>query len=196
MVSRLPQLLSPNLLADGDECVLGLMAKHLAQGKEFPIFFYGQHYGLSSVEAAAGAAAFLIFGTGALPLKLSMLAVWTIGVLFLFLALSRLLGNRGSFWITAALHPQSCLGRLVDEGEGRVSHVVHGDSGVGVAARAGPEARHRRAMADRGRTDRRDLSRATALAARRAAAPGDRPRLTPAPVVGSHVSRRRGSGNP
>jgi hypothetical protein len=33
-LSRLPQLRSPNLLADGDECVLGLMAKHVAQGKE------------------------------------------------------------------------------------------------------------------------------------------------------------------
>ena len=37
-VSRLPQLLSPNLLLDGDECTLGLMARHVAQGKEFPIF--------------------------------------------------------------------------------------------------------------------------------------------------------------
>jgi hypothetical protein len=32
VVSRLPQLQSPNLLVDGDECVLGLMAKHVAQG--------------------------------------------------------------------------------------------------------------------------------------------------------------------
>jgi hypothetical protein len=52
IVSRLPQLRSPNLLVDGDECVLGLMAKHVAQGKELPIFFYGQHYALSSVGAA------------------------------------------------------------------------------------------------------------------------------------------------
>ena len=101
VVSRLPQLRSPNLLVDGDESVLGLMAKHVAQGKEFPIFFYGQHYGLSSVEAAAGAAAFVIFGTGALPLKLAMLALWTLGVLFLFLAQSKLLGAARSFWITA-----------------------------------------------------------------------------------------------
>jgi hypothetical protein len=103
VVSRLPQLRSPNLLVDGDEAVLGLMAKHVAQGKELPIFFYGQHYGLSSVEAAAGAAAFVIFGTGALPLKLAMLALWTLGVLFLFLAQSKLLGASRSFWITAVL---------------------------------------------------------------------------------------------
>jgi len=54
VASRLPQLRSPNLLVDGDESVLGLMAKHLAQRKEFPIFFYGQHYAFSPVEAAAG----------------------------------------------------------------------------------------------------------------------------------------------
>jgi hypothetical protein len=103
VVSRLPQLLSPNLLLDGDECTLGLMAKHLVQGKEFPIFFWGQHYGLVSVEAAAGALAFLIVGTNALALKLAMLALWTAGVLFLFLAQSRILGNTRSFWITSVL---------------------------------------------------------------------------------------------
>jgi hypothetical protein len=103
VVSRLPQLLSPNLLLDGDECTLGLMAKHLAQGREFPIFFYGQHYGFSLVEVAAGALGFVMFGTGALLLKLSMLALWTMGVLFLFMAQSRLLGPGRSFWISSVL---------------------------------------------------------------------------------------------
>ena len=103
VVSRLPQLLSPNLLLDGDECYLGLMAKHVAQGKEFPIFFYGQHFGFAPVEAAAGALGFVTFGTGALTLKLAMLALWTVGVLFLFLALSRLLGATRSFWIASVL---------------------------------------------------------------------------------------------
>ena len=41
VVSRLPQLLSPNLLLDGDECILGLMAKHVAEGREFPSSFMG-----------------------------------------------------------------------------------------------------------------------------------------------------------
>src|SRR5262249_47721494 len=42
LVSRLPQLFSGDLLLDGDECILGLMAKHVAEGRDFPIFFYGQ----------------------------------------------------------------------------------------------------------------------------------------------------------
>jgi hypothetical protein len=103
IVSRLPQLRSPNLLADGDECVLGLMAKHVAQGKEFPVFFYGQHYALSTLEAAAGALGFLGFGVSAMSLKLAMLALWTVGVLFVFLAQSRFVGASRSFWITSVL---------------------------------------------------------------------------------------------
>jgi hypothetical protein len=103
VVSRLPQLQSPNLLVDGDESVLGLMAKHVAQGKEFPVFFYGQHYALETFEAGAGALGFLLFGVSALTLKLAMLALWTVGALFWFLALSRLLGTTRGFWITAIL---------------------------------------------------------------------------------------------
>src|SRR5690242_11859942 len=75
LASRLPQLLSPNLLLEGDECILGLMGMHLAQGRELPLFFYGQKYGLSIVEAPAAALSFLIFGVGAVPLKLAMLAI-------------------------------------------------------------------------------------------------------------------------
>lgn len=103
LISRLPQLRSPNLLADGDECVLGLMAKHVAQGREFPIFFYGQHYAFSPVEETAGALAFVLFGVGAVPLKLAMLALWTVGVLFFFFALSKVIGTPRSFAATAVL---------------------------------------------------------------------------------------------
>jgi hypothetical protein len=67
LVVRLPQLLSPNLLLEGDECVLGLMGMHLARRREFPIFFYGQTYGLSVVEAPAAALSFAIAGVGPVP---------------------------------------------------------------------------------------------------------------------------------
>ena len=103
VVSRLPQLLSPNLLVDGDECVLGLMAKHLLERREIPLFFWGQRYGLSTVEASAGAASFALFGVGPVPLKIAMLALWVIGVLFVFLALARIVGNTRGFWITLVL---------------------------------------------------------------------------------------------
>ena len=44
VLSRMPYLLSPNLLLDGDECVIGLMARHMYEGKGFSIFFWGQQY--------------------------------------------------------------------------------------------------------------------------------------------------------
>lgn len=103
VASRLPQLRGPNLLIDGDESVLGLMAKHFSQGKELPLFFYGQHYALATVEAGAAALSFRIFGVGALPLKAAMLALWIAGVLLLFLVQSRFLGTRMSFWVAAVL---------------------------------------------------------------------------------------------
>ena len=103
LVSRLPQLLSRNLLLEGDECILGLMGRHVAQGHEFPIFFYGQKYGLSIVEAPAAALSFTLFGSGAVPLKIAILAIWIAGIAFYFLAFARVIGVARSFWITLLL---------------------------------------------------------------------------------------------
>ena len=119
-VSRLPQLTSPHLLLDGDEAILGLMAKHLAEGREAPIFFYGQAYGLSFFEAAAGAVAFRLAGVGDVQLKLAMLAIWLVGVVAFFAALARLLGPRRSFWAGAPVRAASRLGGVVHEGQGRL----------------------------------------------------------------------------
>jgi hypothetical protein len=103
LAARLPQLLSRNLLLEGDECILGLMARHVAAGREFPLFFYGQRYGLAVVEAPVAALSFLLFGAGAVPLKIAMLAVWLLGIAFYFLAFSRPLGATRSFWVTLVL---------------------------------------------------------------------------------------------
>jgi hypothetical protein len=103
VISRLPQLLSRNLLLEGDECILGLMGMHVAQGREFPIFFYGQKYGLSIVEAPAAALSFILFGSGAVPLKIAILAIWIGGIAFYFLAFAHVMGKARSFWITLLL---------------------------------------------------------------------------------------------
>jgi hypothetical protein len=103
VLSRLPQLLSRNLLLEGDECVLGLMGMHVAQGRDFPVFFYGQKYGLAIVEAPAAALSFLIAGAGPVSLKIAILAVWIVGVGFYFLAFAPVLGAARSFLITLLL---------------------------------------------------------------------------------------------
>jgi hypothetical protein len=100
VAARLPQLLSSNLLLDGDECIVGLMGLHVLGGRTLPLFMYGQKYGLAIVEAPAAALSFALFGAGAVPLKLAMLAIWTTGIAFQFLAFSRAIGARRSFWLT------------------------------------------------------------------------------------------------
>jgi hypothetical protein len=103
VAARLPQLLSPNLLAEGDECLVGLMGLHVARGHDFPLFFYGQKYGLAIVEASAAAVSFALAGAGPVTLKAAMLAVWIAGAACYFRAFAHVLGTARSFWITVLL---------------------------------------------------------------------------------------------
>jgi hypothetical protein len=46
---------------DSDQAIVGLMAKHIAEGRALPLFFYGQEYMLA-VESWVMAPVFLLFG--------------------------------------------------------------------------------------------------------------------------------------
>jgi hypothetical protein len=59
---------------DSDQAITGLMAKHLAQFKAFPLFFYGQHYVLG-VEAWLVAPLFVVFPPSVFLLKLPLVAI-------------------------------------------------------------------------------------------------------------------------
>jgi len=84
VVSRLPQLFSQHRVMDGDECIVGLMAKHLYDGIEFPLYFYGQSYGFTAVETLVIALFYFFLGITALSVKLAMLSQWTSGVYFFY----------------------------------------------------------------------------------------------------------------
>lgn len=88
--SRLPQLFNDALLLDGDECIVGLMAKHLFEGKEFPVYFYGQSYGFSLVELLFIDLFYLVFGISDIAVKLAMLSMWAIGAIFFYKTLLKL----------------------------------------------------------------------------------------------------------
>ncbi len=75
------------MLADGDECVMGLMSKHLLEGKEFPVFFHGQAYGLSLFECLPISFAFLLGGITDLGLKIPMLLMFSAAMVFFYLSL-------------------------------------------------------------------------------------------------------------
>lgn len=59
---------------DSDQAVVGLMAKHLAEGRAFPLFFYGQHYMLA-VEPWLAAPFFMLFGASVAALKFPLLCL-------------------------------------------------------------------------------------------------------------------------
>src|SRR5437879_254532 len=73
---------------DGDEAVVGLMARHIAFLGERPVFYWGQPY-LGSLEAFSAAPLFRLFDSSTLLLKLVPTA-YSLG----FLALSAILARR------------------------------------------------------------------------------------------------------
>jgi len=83
-------LLSPNLILDGDECVVAFMAKNLYLGRRFDVFFLGQQYGFSLLESVIVVPFYAVFGIGTLAVKLAMLAMWTGGVLLFYRALANI----------------------------------------------------------------------------------------------------------
>ena len=78
---------------DSDQAVTGLMAKHLAELRAFPVFWYGQSYMLG-VEAWLAAPVFLALGATVTALKLPLLAINIAIVLLLARLFERDVGLR------------------------------------------------------------------------------------------------------
>ena len=78
---RLPYLLQAPLRSDSDLSVVGLMAAHIAQGRHFPAYLYGQGY-LGAGEAYLAALLFKIWGRS---LAVQSLASLTFFALFAWL---------------------------------------------------------------------------------------------------------------
>jgi hypothetical protein len=64
----------PQIAFNSDQAVFGLMAKHITEGRAFPLFMYGQNY-ILAVEAWLPAPIFALFGPSMTALKLPLLAV-------------------------------------------------------------------------------------------------------------------------
>lgn len=80
-------LLTSQKYADGDEAVVGMMAKHILTNGERPILYYGQVYGGGgAIEAYLAAIPFAFFGVSAIALKSVALCVWlvTIALCYVF----------------------------------------------------------------------------------------------------------------
>src|SRR5688572_8613952 len=78
---------------DSDQAITGLMAKHLSEGRAWPVFWYGQNYMLA-VEAWLAAPVFALAGASVTTLKLPLLAINVAIALLLLRTLERDVGLR------------------------------------------------------------------------------------------------------
>lgn len=88
LLVRLALLLASDFVIDSDEAIVGLMAKHILEGREFPIFYYGQDY-MGSFEAILSVPFFVVFGKTSFALKLVPLLFSLLQVLLVYELASR-----------------------------------------------------------------------------------------------------------
>ena len=69
LILRLDFMIPGNYIIDGDEAIVGLMAKHMLEGKGMPVFYYGQHY-MGSLEPILVGLSFKVFGVNSFAMKL------------------------------------------------------------------------------------------------------------------------------
>ena len=81
---RFAVLLTSQTHVHSDEAIIGLMAKHILEGRYFPFYMYGQPYNAGAAwEAYLAAIAFALFGVSVISLK-SCIVVLSLLCLFLF----------------------------------------------------------------------------------------------------------------
>lgn len=73
---------------DSDQAIIGLMAKHLIEGRAFPLFYYGQTYMLG-VDAWVSALAFLVAGPTVGALHAAIAAMNGVAAVLLVLGIVR-----------------------------------------------------------------------------------------------------------
>jgi len=86
---------------DEDECVVGLMAKHLMEGSHVAVFFYGQSYGFTLVESGIIAIFSFFNGLNDHSVKLAMLTLWTLGIIFFYKTCKEIIftNNKLAAWL-------------------------------------------------------------------------------------------------
>jgi 4-amino-4-deoxy-L-arabinose transferase-like glycosyltransferase len=82
--ARFAILLTSQTHVHSDEAIIGLMGKHILEGRYFPFYMYGQAYNAGAAgEAYLAAIAFAFFGVGVISLK-SGIVLLSLLCLFLF----------------------------------------------------------------------------------------------------------------
>src|SRR6266480_319131 len=92
--ARVAILFASQTHVHSDEAIIGLMGKHILEGRHFPFYMYGQPYNAGAArEAYLASVAFALFGVGVVPLK-GCIAVLSLLCLFLFYRMGLALYDR------------------------------------------------------------------------------------------------------
>lgn len=76
LLYRLTLIIVASPPPNSDEATMGLAALHIAQGRQFPAYFYGQQY-MGTLQAYLAAPLFAAFGPSDVALRLPMLGIYT-----------------------------------------------------------------------------------------------------------------------
>jgi hypothetical protein len=118
----------PQLAFDADQGVFGLMAKHLIEGRAFPLYMYGQNY-ILAVEAWMAAPMFLLFGVSVPALKLPLLLINVAAGVLLVTRLQREVGISAGYALIASLFfllpPPGTTARLLEASGGNVEPFLY-----------------------------------------------------------------------
>lgn len=113
---------------DSNQAVIGLMAKHLVEGRAFPVFMYGQNYQLA-LEAWLAAPLFALAGPSVTALKLPLLAINVAIVLLLAHVLVREVGLKPAAAALAtvfvALPPPGTASKLLEASGGTLEPLLY-----------------------------------------------------------------------
>ena len=109
--ARFAILLTSQTHVHSDEAIIGLMGKHILEGRYFPFYMYGQPYNAGAAwEAYLAAIAFAFFGVSVIPLKRLHRSAYRCCVFFCFIECAwRFMTNAQLFWLRLCLRsPRRC----------------------------------------------------------------------------------------
>src|SRR2546423_11261708 len=93
--ARFTILLMSQTHVHSDEAIIGLMGKHILEGRYFPFYMYGQPYNAGAAwEAYLAAIAFALFGVGVIPLKVCIVGLSLICLILFYWMCRALYGGR------------------------------------------------------------------------------------------------------
>ncbi|MGO8764177.1 MAG: ArnT family glycosyltransferase [Limisphaerales bacterium] len=103
-LSRIVILLCSQTHVHSDESIIGLMAKHILEGRYYPFYMYGQPYNACAAwEAYLAAGVFALFGVGVIQLKSCILLVSMLWLVFFYRLASQLYGRTTAWWSSLVL---------------------------------------------------------------------------------------------